>query len=81
MEKEIGKITHYFEKVQVAVVELSGKLKVGDTIHIKGHTTDFTQKVSSMQVEHEDIETAKSGDSLGLKVSERVRLNDKVFLA
>lgn len=80
MEKEIGKITHYFEKPGVAVIELSSNLSVGDTIHIKGNTSDFSQKVESMQVEHEKIESAKSGDAVGLKVSERVRINDKIFL-
>lgn len=79
-EKEIGKVTHYFEKAEVAVIELSSKLSVGDSIQIKGHTTDFTQKVDSMQVEHKDLKSAKKGDFIGLKVRERVRLNDKVSL-
>ena len=69
-----------FDKVSVAVVELSGNLNVGDKIHIKGTTTDFNQKVESMQVEHEKIEKAKKGQSIGLKVDERVRLNDRVFI-
>ena len=81
MEKEIGKISHYFEKPQVAVIELSGKLNVGDKVHVKGHTTDFVQKVDSMQVEHKDVNGAKKGDSIGLKVLERVRKKDKVYLA
>ena len=59
MDKEIGKVTHYFDKVGVAVVELSDNLNVGDEIHIKGSTTDFTQEVEAMQVEHEDIENAR----------------------
>ena len=80
MSKEIGKIVKYFDKVSVAVVELSGNLNVGDKIHIKGTTTDFNQKVESMQVEHEKIEKAKKGQSIGLKVDERVRLNDRVFI-
>jgi len=80
MDKEIGKVTHYFDKVGVAVVELSDNLNVGDEIHIKGSTTDFTQEVEAMQVEHEDIESAKAGDAIGLKVIDRVRLNDRVYL-
>ncbi len=79
MSKEIGKVTHFFERPSVAVVELSGSLKVGDSINIKGNTTDFEQKVSSMQIEHKNIQTAKAGQSIGLKVNERVRQNDKVF--
>jgi len=79
-EKQIGRIAHYFDKIGVAVIELEKPLKVGDTIHVKGATSDFTQKVDSMQVEHKDIDKAKKGDSVGLKVSEKVRPNDKVFL-
>tara|TARA_Y100000034_G_C6849475_1_gene385195 strand:+ start:829 stop:1074 length:246 start_codon:yes stop_codon:yes gene_type:complete len=78
--KEIGTVTHFFDKVSVAVIELSVGLKVGDKIQIKGSTTDFTQKVASMQVEHEKLDKAKKGDAIGLKVKERVRPNDKVFL-
>ena len=58
----------------------SGKLKVGDTVHIKGHTTDITETVSSIQMEHEMIETAKKGDDIGIKVSQKVRGGDKVFV-
>ena len=78
--KEIGTVTHFFDKVSVAVIEISASLKVGDKIQIKGTTTDFTQKVKSMQVEHKELEVAKKGDAIGLKVKERVRPNDKVFL-
>ena len=79
MSKEIGKVTHFFEKASVAVVELSGSLKVGDSINIKGNTTDFEQKVESMQIEHKNIKEAKAKQSIGLKVKERVKQNDKVF--
>jgi len=80
-EVEIGRVTHYFGKVGVAAIEIeSGELKVGDTIRIKGHTSDFTQKIDSMQIEHEDVEVAKPGDSVGLKVSEHARTHDVVFL-
>jgi translation elongation factor EF-1alpha len=80
MEEEIGRITHYFSRLGVGVVELvAGELRVGDTIHIKGHTTDFYQKVESMQVEHQQVSVAKKGDSIGLKVIDQVREHDKVF--
>ncbi len=80
MEEEIGRITHYFSKIGVAVIEItSGSLKIGETIHIKGHTSDFTQTVDSMQEEHEPIEEAKAGMSVGMKVKEAVREGDKIF--
>ncbi|HDN17770.1 MAG TPA: hypothetical protein ENF41_01810 [Candidatus Bathyarchaeota archaeon] len=80
MEEEIGVVTHYFTKIGVAVVKIErGSLKVGDKIHIRGHTTDFTQLVESMQVEHEPIQEATPGQSIGLKVVERVREGDKVY--
>ncbi len=80
MEEEVGKVTHYFSKINVGVLELStGKLQVGDTIHIKGHTTDFYQKVESMQVEHEPVDAAQPGEPVGLKVENPVRENDLIF--
>lgn len=80
MEEEIGQISHYFSRIGVGVLEMTaGELRIGDTIHIKGHTTDFYQKVESMQVEHHPINMAKKGDSVGLKVIEPVREHDKVF--
>lgn len=80
MEEEVGKISHHFSKIGVGVIELTaGELKVGDTIHIKGHTTDFYQKVESMQVEHAAVPSAKKGDSIGLKVENQVREHDIVF--
>ena len=79
-EKEVGKISSYFKNANVAAIKLSGKFKVGDKINIKGNTTDFEQKVESIQIEMKDIKTAKKGDDVGIKVSERVRPNDKVFL-
>jgi putative protease len=77
--KEIGKITHYFSKIGVAVVELSDSISVGDTILIKGAHTEFEQDVASMQIEHESIQTAKKGQSIGLKVKQKVHENDRVF--
>ena len=78
--KEIGKITHYFPKVGVAVLELSAQLKVGDSIKVERHDGSFTQQVSSMQVDHAQVLEAKPGQSIGLKMSERVHEGNKVFL-
>ena len=80
VKKTIGKITHFFSHLNVAVVKLSGTLNKGDKILIEGAHTSFEQKVSSMQVEHEKIETAKKGNAIGLKVKEKVREGDKVYL-
>jgi GTPase len=80
MEEEIGRITHYFSKINVGVIELSkGTLQVGDTVHIKGHTSDFYQKVESMQVEHASVDSVKPGEQVGIKVESPVRENDAVF--
>jgi putative protease len=79
-EKLIGKITHYYNKINVAIVELSATVKIGDKIHIKGHATDFEQTVSSMQIEHQNIETAKKGDVIGLKVDQKVKEGDLVYV-
>jgi translation elongation factor EF-1alpha len=80
MEKEIGRITHFFPKISVAVIELTtGSLKIGETIHIKGHTSDFTQVVGSLQQEHQSIPEVKEGVSAGLKVEEPVREGDLIF--
>lgn len=78
-EKEIGKITHYFSNLSVGIIKLTDTLKVGDTVHIKGNTTDFTQDIKSMQIEHENIQEAKEGDSVGVKVNEKVREGDAVY--
>jgi len=77
--KLIGKITHYFGNIGVAVIELSDTLKVGDTIRIVGGMTDFTQKVESMEIEHEKVNEAKKGHSIGLKVGQKVREGYKVY--
>ncbi|HJM12293.1 MAG: hypothetical protein QF743_03550 [Candidatus Marinimicrobia bacterium] len=79
-EQEIGYISNYFGNIEVAIIEMTkGTLEAGDTVHFKGKTTDFTTTVSSMQIEHEQVEKVKKNDSLGLKVSEKVRKTDKVF--
>ena len=77
--KLIGKVTHYFCNIGVAVLELTDTLKVGDTIRIVGRTTDFTQTVDSMEIEHKKVEEAKKGDSIGLKVSKKVSEGYKVY--
>ncbi len=79
-EKKVGEVAHYFGHISVAAVKITGEgLKVGDTIHIKGHTTDFQQEIESMQIEHQEIETAKPGDDIGLKVKDHVRVGDTVY--
>jgi putative protease len=79
-EEEIGKVSDYFRKIGVAALEITqGTISVGDTIRIKGRTTDFTQVLESMQVEHQNVQTAKAGDSIGIKVKEHVRDHDKVY--
>ena len=75
----IGKVTHFFDKISVVVIKLTNKLSVGDEILIQGTETNFTQKVESMQVEHKNIEKAKAGDEVGMKVSEKVKENDSVY--
>lgn len=77
--KIIGVVTHYFPKVRAGVIKLKAPLKIGDTIKIKGHTTDFTQTVVSMQIEHVPINQAKKGQEIGLLVDSRVRGNDTVY--
>jgi putative protease len=79
-DKLIGRVTHYFDKIGVAVLELKGILKVGDSIKFSGHDQEFTQVVSSMQVEHKSIEKAKKGDDVALKVDKPVKEGDKVYL-
>jgi putative protease len=77
--EKVGEITHYYTKIGVAVVELVASLSVGDVISVKGATTDFEQTVESMQIEHENIQTAKAGESIGLKLKERAREDDIVY--
>lgn len=77
----IGIVTHYFPKVRAAVIKLKAPLAAGDTIKIKGHTTDFTQKITSMQIDHVPLNSAKKGQEIGLLVNSRVRQNDAVYKA
>jgi len=79
-EELIGTVTHYFGKAQVAGIEITeGQLQVGDTVHIVGHTSDFTQTIDSMQIDRAAVETAKVGDLIGIKVAEHAREHDQVF--
>lgn len=78
--EEIGKITGFFTKVGAAIIDITGgSLKVGETVRIKGRTTDFEQVVESMQIEHQPIQEAKNGQTIGLKVKDRVRRHDTVY--
>jgi putative protease len=77
--KLIGKVSHYFGNIGVAVIDLSDALKVGDTIRIAGGEVDFTQQVESIEIEHQKVEQARKGDSAGLKVSQKVREGYKVY--
>jgi len=78
-EDRIGIVNHYFSKIGVASVDLEGELAVGDIIHIKGHTTDFAQKIESMQIENKNVEHAKKGDDVAIKVKETARKHDIVY--
>jgi putative protease len=77
--EQIGAIGNYYSKISVAVVDLTGKLGVGDTVRVKGATTDFRQKVESMQIEHANVQTAGPGQSIGLRVTDKVRKGDIVY--
>jgi putative protease len=78
-EERVGVIKDYFARIGVAGIDLEGTLRVGDTIHIKGHTTDLEQAVDSMQIEHDQVEEAKAGDAIGIKVGDRCRGGDVVY--
>ncbi len=78
--KEIGRVEDYFAQIGVAGIDLTGPLNVGDRIRIQGHTTDFEQAVQSIQIEHSSVEAAKKGDKIGVKVKERCRGGDRVYV-
>lgn len=79
MEVRIGKITHYFNRIGVAVLDLNDEIKVGDRITIVGHTTEFSQPVESLEIDHQKVQSAGAGDDVALKVWEYVRDGDEVF--
>jgi len=78
-EQEVGKVTHFFSKVSVAAVDLTSSLAVGDTILIRGATTELEQTVESMQIERQDIQQAGAGEKVGIKVKDKVRPGDVVY--
>lgn len=79
-EKLIGKVTHYFTNIGVGVIKITkDAIKTGESIHLKGTTTDFEQEIGSMQIEHENVKQAKAGQTIGLKVDQLVRENDEVY--
>jgi translation elongation factor EF-1alpha len=78
-EQEIGKVMDFFARPVVAGIEMTGMMKVGDRIHIKGHTTDIEMAIASMQIDNKNVEVAREGDSVGIKVPERVRPGDTVY--
>ncbi|MDA2927029.1 EF-Tu/IF-2/RF-3 family GTPase [Acidobacteria bacterium AH-259-G07] len=79
-EQKIGVVIHYWGKIGVAGLRITeGELRVGDTIHIKGHTSDFTQPVESIQIENQSVEVARPGDDIGVKILEHAREHDEVF--
>jgi translation initiation factor IF-2 len=79
-EVKIGQVAHYFGKIQVAAIELTdGELSVGDTIRIKGHTSDFIEKIESMQIDGQEVEHAGKGQSVGIRVHEHARVGDSVY--
>lgn len=80
MEKEIGTITHFFSGISVAAIKLTGTIKTGDKIKIKGINTDFEQTIDSMQIDRKEIKEAGKGQEIGTKVKEKVRAGDIVYL-
>ncbi len=78
-EKEVGKVMDFFARPVVAGIDMTGTLKVGDAIHIKGHTTDIEMEITSMQIDNASVTQVKKGDSVGIKVPDRVRPGDTVF--
>jgi translation initiation factor IF-2 len=78
-EQEIGKVMDFFARPVVAGIDVTGTLKVGEKIHIKGHTTDIEMVVASMQIDNKDVEIARTGESVGIKVPDRVRPGDTVY--
>jgi len=78
-EERVGVVNDYFAHIGVAGIDLEGTVCVGDTIHIKGHTTDLEQLIESIQIEHEQVQEAKAGDAIGIKVGDRCRGGDVVY--
>lgn len=79
-EKLVGKITHYYDKIGVAIIDLTAPLKLNQTIHIKGPHNDFSQPVTQLQYDHKDIPEGKIGEQVGIKVEQKIRVNDEVYV-
>jgi len=80
MEQLVGKITHYFSKIGVGVIEITdGMLSIGDSIRIKGGDRDFTQEINSMQIDRQEVQAASAGQAIGLKVDQEVKEGDEVY--
>lgn len=75
----VGKISHYYSQIGVGIVKMEGAVNVGDKIKIKGHSTEFDQTVDSIQIDHKEVESAKKGDVVGMKVNDKVREGDEVY--
>lgn len=78
-EEQIGKITHFFPHIPAGVIELEKRLRISDKIHIKGHTTDLTQIIDSMQIDNVPVQEGKKGDDVAIKLKDRVRIHDLVY--
>ncbi len=78
-QKPIGKVTHYYGGIGVAIIKFNKEVEVGEDVHFKGSSTDFSQKIESMQYDHKDIKSAKKGQEVGIKTDEKVREGDEVF--
>jgi putative protease len=78
-EAKIGEVTHYFAKINVAVLKVNKGIKIGENLHFLGNHTDFSQEISSLQIEHQDVSEAEAGSEVAMKVKERVRAGDGVF--
>ncbi len=78
-DNQVGKVTHYFDRIGVAVLGLTDTIRVGDTLRFLGHSTDFKQEVTSLQIEHQNVNEAKPGQDVALKVIQKVHPNDAVF--
>ncbi len=79
MDIRVGKVTHYYDRIGVAVLDLSAEITVGETIHIHGRTTDFTQRIGSLEIEHQKIQSAGPGAEVALKMLEPVREGDVIY--
>lgn len=79
-EHKVGQISHYFNEIGVAGIEVTDAIHVGDVVHITGHTSDFTQNVDSIEIDHVHVDEAGAGDSIGVKLVDRARVHDEVFV-